>query len=248
MNGNELSHERFERIEAYLLGTLSPEDRTRFEAELEADEQLREEVTLQREHIRAIQLGGFTRTLEQAAQRHSENDEGGQVLSLARSRRNWVPWAAAIAALVAVSIWALVRPPLNERVYAEFHVPDPGLPVPMGAAEDHAFHDAMVAYKLGDHAEALMKWEGLRRTGRDNDTLRYFIGCATLESGRAGEALSLFTPLASSPGPFQDKARWMLFMAAVKAGRTSLLDSLDLSNDPLLADRARRVRKALGRP
>ncbi|MCB9180996.1 MAG: hypothetical protein H6593_06040 [Flavobacteriales bacterium] len=160
MNGNELSHERFERIEAYLLGTLSPEDRTRFEAELEADEQLREEVSLQREHIRAIQLGGFTRTLEQAAQRHSENDESGRVLSLARSGRNWVPWAAAIAALVAVAIWALVRPPLNERVYAEFHVPDPGLPVPMGAAEDHAFHDAMVAYKLGDHAEALMKWEG----------------------------------------------------------------------------------------
>lgn len=248
MNGNTPSQERFERIEAYLLGTLPVEEHARFEADMSADADLRHEVELQREHITAIALGGFSRTLAQAAQRHAGSAGGGRVVPLGPPRRNWLAYAAALAALVAVAAWMLLRPPLNERLYAEFHVPDPGLPVPMSASDDALFHDAMVAYKLGDHQEAFDKWVRLKDSDRDTDTLRFYIGCAALESGLTQEAFTVFSTLAGRAGPFQEKARGMLFMAALRLDRAEVLDSLDLSHDPLLADRARKIREALGRP
>ena len=179
--------------EALLVGHASPRF-NRFEAELEADEQLREEVTYA--NIRTIRVKRRVHTHVGAggATALENNEGGGSCPGRSRSQR-WVPgcrdW----------DVWwpwpsGLVRPPLNERVYAEFHVPDPGLPRTHGCGPDHAFHDAMVvATKLGDHAEALMKWEDFRRrTGTGQRYAALFIGCATRGSGRAGEALSLFTP------------------------------------------------------
>ena len=63
MSKAALRQERFETIEAYLLGTMGDAERLAFEQELASDADLRAEVEAQRENTLAVELGAFTRTL-----------------------------------------------------------------------------------------------------------------------------------------------------------------------------------------
>ena len=55
----------------------------------------------------------------------------------------------------------------------------------MGGTDNPAFHDAMVAYKLGEYREARGKWAPLLHVDPTNDTLRFYVGSASLAGGDA---------------------------------------------------------------
>lgn len=242
MNEGTLDRKRFEAIEAYVMGRMSADERERFEQDMAADPALRAEVELQRENTMAIELGGMDRLLKQvrAEQQHTSDRSGGNGWT------TYLKYAAAIALLIAGALWWMDRAPQHDRLFAEHHVADPGLPVPMSASDDAAFHDAMVAYKLGDFAEAGSKWTTLLNASPGNDTLRYFIAQAALAEGDADSAAPLFEQVAADDtSAFSGKARWYLFLAHLKRGDREAMRALHLEHDTVYGERARAILTAL---
>jgi len=237
MSEGTLDRRRFEAIEAYVMGRMSADERVRFEQDLATDADLRAEVELQRENMLAIELGGMDRLLKQvrAEQRNAPGASGN-------GWTTYLKYAAAIALLIAGALWWMDRAPEQDRLFAEHHVADPGLPVPMSATDDAAFHDAMVAYKLGDYAEARTKWSALLNASSGNDTLRYYIAQAALAEGDAESAVPLLEKVAADGSSvFSGKARWYLFLAHLKRGDPEAMRALHLEDDPLYGERARAI-------
>lgn len=220
-------------MEAFLLGTMPAAERTRFEQEMAQDADLRSEVELQRENMLAVELGGMQSSLCGIM-----DEEQRQVPQLWRILK----YAAAAALLIAGAAWWFSRPPLNERLYAEYHVADPGLPVPMSATRDPDFQDAMVAYKLGDLEEARAKWSRLLSADPANDTLNYYIASADLSNGDVAASIPYFKAVATdSSSAFHAKARWYLFLAYLHEGRWQDMQALGLEHDPVYGERVRHI-------
>ena len=219
MNGM-LDKETFEAIEAYVLGNMPGPDRERFEERLRHDPALHAEVEQQTEHIRAVELGGLQRALKDIGRQQAASTPG----------RSWMPYlkvAAAVAVVLCAALWYLDRPTTGERLYAAYFRPDPGLPVAMSATSDHAFQDAMVAYKLEDYAEALAKWNTLLRDRPQNDTLRYYTAMAALGAGDISTATPLLDAVVQERNsPFAGKAAWYRFLAYTHQGDTARANTI----------------------
>lgn len=234
MSKGALPQGRFEAIEAYLLGTMPGAERLRFAQELDADAELRAEVDLQRENMLAVEMGGMHRALRGIMAQGEEHRSAG--------RGHFLKYAAAAALLLFGALWWFTRPPLNERLYAEYHQTDPGLPVPMSATRDPVFQDAMVAYKSGSYAEASSKWGGLRQAAPDNDTLCYYIASAQLAEGNAAAAIPLFRVVANdAASAFREKAKWYLFLSFLREGRYGEMRAMGMGQDSIYGERAGRI-------
>lgn len=240
MNGGVLDRDRFESIEDRVLGTMSTVERTRFEGEMTNDADLREEVQLQRENTLAIELGGLFRLLKivGAEQASLQADH----VSGRTGWKRYLKYAAAVAIILCASLWILSRPSTNERLFAEHFSADPGLPSPMSATNDFAFHDAMVAYKLGDYEEARSKWVPLLQAEPSNDTLRYYIASAALGMEDEAAAIPLFEGLTNGTASiFQHKSRWYLFLAYIKEGQVAKAKEVSLDDDATYGERVRAI-------
>jgi hypothetical protein len=237
MSEGALDRKKFEAIEAYVLGTMSAEERARFEQDMSSDAALRAEVELQRENMHAVELGGVERMLRSIAAEELSAERAPQE----SGKRYWM-YAAAIVLLGIGAAWWSTRTPLNEQLYTEHFTPDPGLPVEMGVTADPAFADAMVAYKLGDYAEARTKWDRLLNDQPRNDTLIFYIASAALAEGDPDSAIKGFKQEAEDvSSPFHDKSRWYLFLSYVRAGRIADAQALRLDTDPVYGERVRSI-------
>lgn len=238
-----MDRNRFETIEAYLLGTMPADQRAVFEAQVSTDADLRAEYELQRENTLAVEWGGVQRLLRQVG----AEQKGAEINDRPRLS-TFLKVAACLAVVVAAAWWYLARPSANERLFAAHFEADPGLPVPMSATKDLVFQDAMVAYKLGEYAEAITKWSPLLTAEPANDTLRFYIASAHLANGDAAAAIPLFSSLqADSLSGFRDRANWYLFLARVKSGATAEAGSMPLDNDPMHGTQVRAIKESLRR-
>ena len=240
MSEGALDRNRFEAIEAYLLGSMATAERDAFEQEMASDEKLRAEVDLQRENTLAIELGGVQRLLKEVRAEHAQPE-----LDRSSGWKTYLKYAAVVAIVLSGAFWVLTRPSANERLFAEHFTVDPGLPVPMGATDKPAFHDAMVAYKLGDFAEARGKWSALLQAEPTNDTLRYHIASAALAMDDAAAAIPLFEGIvADTTSAFHDKSQWYLFLAYIKADEVENAKAVPM-DDPAFSVQASAIKTQL---
>lgn len=239
MNNSALDRSTFEAIEAYVLDRLGAEERAAFEQRMAGDAALRGEVELERENIRAVELGGVTRVLNQviAEERAQESTAGWS---------RYLKYAAVIAVLVSGGIWWATRATPGEQLFAEHFVADPGLPVTMSATNDPAFSDAMVSYKEGNYSVARAKWSPLLQQEPMNDTLRYYIASASLAMDDEAAATPLLEGLANdTASAFRAKSQWYLFLAYIKQGQVENARALSLDKDPTYGERVRAIKAEL---
>lgn len=240
MSDRTLDRATFEAIEAYVLERMDAAERIAFEQRLAADPLLRAELELEREHIRAVELGGLESMLKGIAAAERGASGGGHWPRLLK-------YAAVVALVAGGALWWALRTPLNERLFAEHFVADPGLPVAMGVLDDPAFADAMVAYKEAAYPEARNKFGSLLEREPGNDTLRYYMACTALALNDPGTAIPhLRSIVEAGSSAFSAKARWYLFLAYVRNGDTEMARALDLDADPTYGGRARTIKKRLG--
>ncbi|MFN8352018.1 MAG: hypothetical protein U0U25_11185 [Flavobacteriales bacterium] len=240
MSDRTLDRATFEAIEAYVLERMDAAERIAFEQRLAADPLLRAELELEREHIRAVELGGLESMLKGIAAAERGASGGGHWPRLLK-------YAAVVALVAGGALWWALRTPLNERLFAEHFVADPGLPVAMGVLDDPAFADAMVAYKEAAYPEARNKFRALLDHDPGNDTLHYYLGCTALAMDDASEAiLHLRSIVGMERSAFGAKARWYLFLAYVRKGDNANARSVDLDADPVFNERARAIKVRLG--
>lgn len=236
MSQGTLDRSTFEAIEAYVLDRMSADERTAFEQRMIGDASLKAEVDLERENIRAVELGGVTRMLREIAAAERRSEETGSRWS------RYVKYAAVIALLLTGTIWWSMRPSTSERLFAEHYAADPGLPVTMGVTDDPAFADAMVSYKEGNYADAYTKWSGLLQRDAMNDTLAFYVANASLADGNAAAAIPVFLGVVNdTASTFHDKARWFLFLAYLKVGDVQKAKAIPFEGDDTYAERARAI-------
>ena len=221
---DNISPEDFGKVELYVLGKMDRHEAQEFEAKLENDSALRNEVEIQRELQLSIEIGGLKASLDDIHEKVIKKE--------VPSNTNWFAIAAGVAAIVAVSFWALNFQSTQEELFADYATVDPGQPVPMSATDDYSFHDAMVDYKAEKYDKAIEKWTALSIENPDNTTIVYYLGAAYFNLEKYNEALSYFEQTLEDPSSrFQEKAQWYSILSWLKTeNNDAILKTTPLPN------------------
>ncbi len=223
---NNRDQESFERIEAYLAGSLGPDERIKLENEMKTNPELAGELSIQRELLLSVEVGSMKDELERI---HREVTE-----SQRPSRRYWYAIAAGLALLIASTIWFQMQPSQHEKLFLAYTTTDPGLPVPMSAsaANSYSFYDAMVDYKAEKYTLAIEKWKVMYDAQPQNDTLRYYIGSAWYNNASFTEAIPYFEEtMRDEKSEFRYKAQWYFTLSYLKLGNESAIQTVEPLKD-----------------
>ncbi|TBN05508.1 tetratricopeptide repeat protein [Hyunsoonleella flava] len=237
---DNISEELLETIERYLNGTLSTPELKDFNRLLDLDEDFRAQV----EDVRTMLFGIEAQSLKE--QLNEFHEDVPKATTKERSPEQKVRFlrysriAAAAAIIIAVgSIW-FFSTPQNEKLYANYFKPDPGLPTTMSSTNNYDFYEAMVDYKHGDYQDAIDKWTVLAEEKPENDTINYFLGIAYMANRKEAQAIPFLERTVEAPDNFKflDDAYYYLGLAYLKAGNLELAKkNLSLSK----SDKAKEV-------
>ena len=214
-----ISQEEFEHIEAYINGQLNDEDLVVFEDRLKNEDGFSSKI----DNIKTVINGLETQALkEQLDEFHNElsNKQNQNITHQPKVRiLNWKKIAVAAVLIIGLGSFWLFSGSSNERLYAEYFTPDPGLPTTMSSNDNYEFYEAMVDYKQGDYKTAISKWKVLQKAKPNNDTLNYFIGVAHLANKNGDAAIYLLENAANNSSfPLINDAYYYLGLAYLKEG------------------------------
>lgn len=238
----EISQTLYERIESYLLNTMSEQERRKFESEIAENESLKKEVQIQKELLQAVELGALRESLDAIKTKRTTMDDGGS----SEPRRYWFAMAAGFAALVALGVWMFMKPNVNAELFAEYAEQDPGLPVPMSTTDQYDFYDAMVDYKNEQYEKAIDKWSLLLAIDPKNDTLNYYLGATYFNRAEYSNALPYFERVNDLESlEFRAKSQWYLTLSWLQTRNYSAIDSLSNVALPPYRERIESINDAL---
>ncbi len=222
MNNNKdhISQELFETIDRYLRGEMTEEERVLFEDRIQADEALKSNVEEQRKLIWAVEESAIRERLNSIHRRFfGDGKQANRRGFFSFPAKTFFRAAIIILFLAIGSYFLFFHKSFNERLYATYFKPDPGLPTVMGTSENFAFYDAMVDYKRGEYDKAIQKWEKQQIQKPANDTLNYFLGLAFLANDNPEKAIPyLEAAVKTRKFIFIDDANYYLGMAFLKMG------------------------------
>lgn len=231
-DNSDISQELLEIIERYINGSMTTQELKDFNQLLELDNDFKVEV----EDIKTMLIGIEAQSLkEQLDEFHEDIPKTIAEKPIDNKVRylNFSKIAAAAAIVIAVgSIW-FFSTPQNDKLYAKYFKPDPGLPTTMSSTDNFDFYNAMVKYKHGDYNIAIDKWQTLVEQKPENDTLNYFLGVAHLANKNVIEAIPFLERTVQSKDSFPliNDAHYYLGLAYLKEGNTELARKyLSLSN------------------
>ena len=181
-----ISQELLESVEQYLNKTMDANSLKTFEKRLKNNPEFKTQV----HDIKTMLLGIESQVLkEQLNDFHKEIKTTPNTTVKTKPLFNFGKIAAAAAIVIAIgSIWFFSHSP-NQKLYAKYFKPDPGLPTTMSNTDNFDFYDAMVNYKRGDYKLAINKWQILLKQKPENDTLNYFLGVAHLANKNVVDAI-----------------------------------------------------------
>lgn len=218
-NAEQISQEQFERIERFLSGLMSDTETHEFEAQLKKDKVLANEVRLQRQSMDTVRFAEFKTKMQKYHDLRSSEPSGRNF--------GWFAAAASVALLLGIGWYFFVMNNSADSEFAQFIVAEPGLPVPMSAVSDYVFYDAMVDYKNENYEKAIQKWETLKMSDSDSDTLNYYIACAFFNKKDYTKAISLLNQVAEmKTSSFYDKSEYYLLAAAILTGDDALIERI----------------------
>ena len=215
-----ISPEAFEEIESYLLRQNTASAQQAFEQRLVTDAVLQDgakQVQLILTGIREVSLRASVNSF------HNElpisNNNVAKISRIIALRR-WLV-AASIILVLAIGGWALFgKQSLNEKLYADYFQPDPGLISAMGTTDNYVFDKAMIDYKTGNYTAAITAWKSLLKNDSNNDTLNYFIGSSYIAMTDSKETIFYLQKVTALPQSYFVKdANWYTGLALLQLNR-----------------------------
>ncbi len=235
MNLNQnISSETFEQIERYLLGQMTAAEKQSFEQELAANKEMQDSV----DQVQLLILGVKEGSLSADLNRFHNELPATPIKQLKPVRyislKRWLAVASVIFILVLGSWFLVFKKSANEKLYATYFQPDPGLITAMSTTDNYVFDRAMVDYKTGKYSEAITAWKGLLQKTPQSDTLNYFIGAASLANGNTNEAIVYLKKVTSQQQSyFLPDAYWYLGLALLKERKKEeAIAAIQQSNHP----------------
>ncbi len=212
---HHINQEDFESIEKYVSGKLSNNELIDFEKKLIAEPLLQQNVEEHKIMVNAIEKQSLKNKLDDFHRGIDKNRSDIKTLKKPSYIQKYVI-AASIAILIGIGgFWYSTNLNTNQKIYATYFKPDPGLPTVMGTSNNYHFYDAMVNYKQGNYVTAIEKWEKLLITKPQNDTLNYFLGVAQLADKNQVKAI-LYLQKVSDKSIFIDDTHFYLGLSYLK--------------------------------
>lgn len=240
-----ISPEEFDLIEQYLSGTLSPEEKGRFEKRLQEDPEWAEKLR----EMQLLVMGIGEEDLKNKLQSFHEQMIAGTVerkqAPVRSLSRKWLAAASVLLIATLATWWLTGRKDPQETLFTHYYSPDPGLPTTMSVAGNYQFDKGMVAYKARDYKDALAAWAEMARSEKANDTLNYFLGMTQLALRENEEALALLRPIANDANKsFYKDACWYTGLLMIRTGKPdSAAPYLQKSNHPRSTELLQEIKK-----
>ena len=204
------------QIDEYLLGNMAGDELAFFEKKLKGDPSLQKEVKNQQLLMDAVDTLGDLRMRERVKLIHQR---ATQQPTLVR-RINIRAFAIAAIGLIALGIclWIWLRPPLNERLYADFYEPYPITFSSRSNDTDRQLVESSRLYKNGDFKKAALIFEKYADINND-DKLLLAAGISFMEINDHEKALRYFqTIMDFKDSPFMGQAQWYVALIHLKEG------------------------------
>lgn len=220
-----------EQIVAYLGGTMSPEELAAFEARLQQDAALAQEVTLHREVGETLSDTVEPQLADQLQAIGKEYSAPAAPVTSPPPRKlpRWI-WAAA-AAVALIAAFFIFSPSGStsgddsKAVFAEVFKPYPALQ--SVRAEDDSgrvvssIETAMRTYEAANYAEAIPQFQQIVQEDPAYTRAQFYLGNSYLVLKKNGEALDAFDIVLSQPSNvFHEQAAWYKALAYWQDGST----------------------------
>lgn len=216
-DNNNISQEFLESVERYYNNTMPTDERIAFEEKLQNDAEFKTQV----EDLQMIFLGIASQSFKEQLDLFHEDIPQVKKQSKVRYLQ-FIKMGIAAAIIIGVGLFWMNQNPSNDRIYAKYFTPDPGLPTTMSTTTNYTFFDGMVNYKQGDYKLAIAKWSTLEQKSPNNDTLQYFLGVAYLADKNPAKAISYLNKTVNNPNNiFFEDATFYLGLAYLKEEKTA---------------------------
>ena len=216
MNDQKISPEEFDRIERYLNNTMNDQERSEFDESIKNYERLSQKVGELKVLFQAVEEQSLRDKLHVFHKETSHREKTG--LSVKLYKR--FALAASIVIILGVGILLITgQKNQNEKLFAEYFKPDPGLITPMSSTSNYEFYRGMVDYKQAKYSQAINRWLVLKKNKPNNDTLDFYLGVAYLALDDSGNAVTFLSKAARHSGSkFINEAWYYLGLANLKEG------------------------------
>ncbi|MEO7312471.1 MAG: hypothetical protein ABIX01_18950 [Chitinophagaceae bacterium] len=226
---NYISPEVFDEIESYLSQKMTAAMQEVFSKRLATETLLQEQVKMVQLIITGIKEQALQERLDSFHQALQERVAKTVSLTPKTAWKTWLAVASVLLAFVVGGYWILNRQSPDEKLFATYFKPDPGLISAMSTTDNYVFDKAMIDYKTGDYQNAITAWQGLLKNDQNNDTLNYFIGAGYVALKETKTAIPFLQKVvAVTQSYFVKDAYWYLGLAMIKEDR--LADAKDLIN------------------
>ncbi len=221
-NHSHISQQDFELIDRFLNKNLNKIEIANFEKRLLSDKTFNQNYKEQKLLSNAIEEQVLSNKLN-----HFHEKATSKVVSINNSpssKYRKLAIAASIAIIIGLGgFWFYNQPTSNQKVFATYFKPDPGLATTMGTTTEYKFLDAMVDYKQGNYEKAIKKWEPLSKNNPTNDSINYFMGVANLANNDANSAIKYLIPVSKNEvSVFNKEANFYLGLAYLKIDNVEL--------------------------
>ncbi len=220
----ERTQEIFEKIEAYINNTLSQEERSVFEKEMEQNPELQTEVD---KHKKLHEVLSDTDTLAFKEKLVKISDE---IKAEGTSSRSWFlqHWKMAATIAVILGIGSILwfnanRTHQNQELYAAYYEPFPIEDTTRGESTND-FADALIHYAQGEYDRVISTLEELVHVP-DQEQLSLYLGNSYMNTGEEQKAIDIFKNIDGS-SKYHENAQWYLALTYLKIGDTKKLKPL----------------------
>ena len=213
------SNHHMERIDRYLKGQLTEEELQSFEAEMELDADLRNEVLLQRD----IKIGAEAYFDEELREKLAAVEQQQQVSDRPGRRfffKPWRPVGIAASVVLLLGLAYLILMPSNsgdpQALFASYYQPYPNIVNPIERSAANIQNDGLSNYEQGNYQQAVMQFEEELKQFPQSDFRLFYQALAYLEVGDNENALKNLAQI-NEPGEFYHPAQWYLALTYLKA-------------------------------
>jgi len=240
-----MNNDRSDRIEKYLLGKMTDEERASFENELKGDHKLSAETKQMMQRIKR-EKKEFSQDLD--SEFHKENKKINSASDRKTTRTGVITGIVAVMSLVAVIyLYNFLPNPDLKHIYATYFRPYPVVSeqiTPLKAINEAAFS----FYESEDYSRALGEFQKILKSGSEDASILLYAGISSLQLNQAESAIRYFSQILDSPeSPFTRPAIWYTALAYFYVGEiknaVSYLQMLLKDDDQYSSDAKEILRK-----
>lgn len=209
--------ETIEKIEQYLSGEMNAQERSEFEQQLAADEQLHNNFELYNNINATMSASPNENELRQTLQQMSKKYFNSDAVVKKGSFKKWLAVAASLIFIIAVSFYFLMnRKPSAEKLYAAFAQHNNINIQFRGTATDSLAGQAAAIFNNKDYRNALPLLQNYLQQQPDDIQMKFAEAICYLETGKPGEAKKIFTTIADGQTAYKETAQWYQALTALK--------------------------------